>query len=488
MLKLNKKKLLNLLVPTALFLTAFLWKYINAGSRDICLDEPFTIFHAQDSLKNILLLPTQDEPNPPLFMIILHYWIKLFGNGPFSVRVIPIFFNALTTIFLYFAGKKFGGFWSGIIASGLFLFSTYHFFFGGETRAYSMLSCATAATLYFYLSVVKNPEKKINTIALIIANLFLVYSHYFGWFIIFAQFLAGFLYLKDKRGIRNLLISFGVTGILYIPMARILIKQFISSSTKGTWLGPPAKSEYINQIKWFLNSERGFITVIILIGLGILVTLITKTKPAKWKEVVVMFMWWFVPYSIMFFISEKIPMFTNRYILFTTIGLYTFIGSVIYLLYQKTRLLLPIITILVCGISFQKMETNNFAIREIKKSTDYTRTKFNSETLVLIFPQWANLGFTYYYNPELFNHIDNYYPLLRENKILPAWGLEDALSQIINIHHSRIIYFSNNAKTIDSSNSIFNYLDSAYFRTEEAQFKGGITVDVFDKIKEPDGK
>ncbi|MBN2820864.1 MAG: glycosyltransferase family 39 protein [Bacteroidales bacterium] len=481
MIKINKERLPDILIPSAFFLTAFLWKYINAGSRDICLDEPFTIFHAQESIKNILLLPTQDEPNPPLFMFILHFWIQLFGNGPFAVRVLPIFFNALTTVFLYFTGKKFFGIWSGIIASGLFLFSTYHFFFGGDTRAYSMLSCAAAASLYFFLSTLKNPDKKINTIALIISNLFLVYSHYFGLFIIFVQFLTSFLFLKEKKGIRNLWIAFGITGLLYIPMAGIILKQFIASSTKGTWLAPPAKTEFINQLKWFLNSENGFVWVIILIGIGIIVAIVTKVKPVKWKEIIVLFVWWIVPYSIMFFVSEKIPMFTNRYILFNTIGFYLFIGALINILYQKTKYLLPLISLGICAVSFNKMETQNFAVREIKKSTEYIHEKFTTESLIVIFPQWANLGFVYYFNPELFSHTDNYYSILRENGILSSWGLEDALSQIEPREHNRIIYYHNNAKTIDPSNSIYNYLDSLYIRVEEVQFEGGIIVDIFDK-------
>jgi hypothetical protein len=183
----------------------------------------------------------------------------------------------------------------------------------------------------------------------------------------------------------------------------------------------------------------------------------------------------------MFIVSEKIPIFTNRYLLFNTIGFYLFIGVVINTFYQKVKYLIPIISIIICGVSLQKMETNNFAIREIKKSTDYVQSKYSSESLVVIYPQWANLGFVYYFNPGLFSQTDNYYSVLRENRILSSWGLEDALSQINPREHNRIIYYHNNAKTIDPSNSIYNYLDSLYVHVEEAQFEGGINVDIFDK-------
>jgi mannosyltransferase len=482
MLKINKEKVLNFIIPMALFLTAFLWKFINAGDRDISLDEPFTIFHAHDSLKNILLLPLQDEPNPPLFMIILHFWIKIFGNGPFSVRAVPIFFNALTTVFLYFTGKKFFGIWSGIIASGLFIFSTYHFFFGSDTRAYSMLSCATAASLFYFLSTLKNPEKVSNLVALFIANFFLVYSHYFGWFIIFIQFISGILFLKDKKSIKRLLMVIIATAIIYIPMIKVLVTQFIASS-KGTWLTPPDRYEFINQLKWFMNSGRGLNIALIIIGIGVIVALVSKIKFDKWRELFVILMWWIIPYSIMFFISEKIPMFTNRYILFNSIGFYLFISSLVVLLFSKVKPVLPVIALILLVVSFSKLEQNNFVIKKVKEATDYTQTKVTENSLILIFPQWANLGFVYYFRPDLFTKVENYYSILQENKIIPAWGLKDARTSLSDFNHDRVIYYNTDATSIDPDNAIYNYLDSTYHQVDSAVFEGGIKVNIFDKMK-----
>ncbi len=375
---LSKEKLLYILIPIVLFLTAFIWKYVKIKYRDISLDEPFTIFHAQESIKDILLLPTKKEPNPPLFMAILHFWIKFFGIGPYSVRIVPIFFNALTTVFLFFTGKKFFGFWSGIIASGLFLFSTYHFFYGSDTRTYSMISCATAASLYYFLSTLKNPEKISNPAALLIANFFLVYGHYFGWFVIFMQFVLSFLYFKEKKAFKKVLAVIAGTVIIYIPMFKFLIKQFLRSS-KGTWVTPPPSSGFINQLKSFMNSRLGLNVVLIILGVGIIIGLITKIRNDKWKELLLVLLWWIVPYSTMFFISSKIPMFIDRYILFNTIGFYLFIGAAIYFLYNKTKLLLPLVVILVLWLSFSKMKTEKFCSKGSKECSKLCPGKHNRQ-------------------------------------------------------------------------------------------------------------
>ncbi|MDY0342400.1 MAG: hypothetical protein RBR28_02435 [Lentimicrobium sp.] len=46
----------NWAIPLLLFSVGFLWKLFFISHRDICLDEPFTIFHAQQSISHILAL------------------------------------------------------------------------------------------------------------------------------------------------------------------------------------------------------------------------------------------------------------------------------------------------------------------------------------------------------------------------------------------------------------------------------------------------
>ena len=54
-------------------------------------------------------------------MILTHFRIKPFGIGTYSVRFLPLLFNAFTVLFIYLAGKRFFGFWAGMIDSGMFV-------------------------------------------------------------------------------------------------------------------------------------------------------------------------------------------------------------------------------------------------------------------------------------------------------------------------------------------------------------------------------
>jgi hypothetical protein len=263
-------------------------------------------------------------------------------------------------------------------------------------------------------------------------------------------------------------------------MVKPLINRFLKSS-EGTWVQPPASSEYIQQLKLFMNSDIGFKILIGALAIGIIITIFFKKNNILWRETIVIFLWWFIPFSIMFLVSQKIPMFTNRYILFNTIGFYLFIGAAITTLYKNIRFLIPIIGITLLVVMFLKLKTQNLAVRETQKSANFIQSKINKNSSIIILPQWANLGFMYYFDRDIFMDHENYNSLLNKNKIFPAWGFQDAQRNIQKHCPGRIIYYQNNSKSVDPTNSILNYLDSAYIRTDSAYFQKGISVTIFEK-------
>jgi mannosyltransferase len=476
-MQINKQTFYNIYLPILLFFVAFCSKLFFITDRDICLDEPFTIYHAQFNILDILKLPTQNDPHPPFFTILIHFWIKIFGISPYSVRILPLFFNAFTVIFIYLIGKKTFNIASGVLASGLFILSTLHFYLGLETRTYSLLSLATAASLYFFLLLINNYENKKILFALILTNLVLVYSHYFGWFIVFVQFILSFMYLANKKIFRTLFVSTLFTGILYLPMMPVLIKQFFISS-KGTWFHPPSNFDYLGQFWWLLNSKLMFNFIILVLILGIIYFLILKSPKKISRELITLFLWWFIPITIMLLISAKMPIFNNKYISFNTIGLYIFIAVTINILYKKKYAYVIGGLMLILMFSQLQINSKDFYYREVKNAVNKVKSNINTNSIVLIYPYWSDLGFMYYFNRDIYHDFKDYDSLLLKNKIIRVWNIQDGIENIKKYKSNRIVYYQDGQI---GDNTIYNYLDSTYNRTDSTFYPQCINIGIFEK-------
>jgi len=475
-------KLLNIYIPALLFAIGFCWKLCFINARDISIDEPYSIFNAQKSVADILRIPAEGEPNPPLFMLLLHFWIKLFGIEALSARFLPLLFNSLTIPFLYFTGKRFFSFWTGIAASALFIFSTYHFYHGLEARTYSLLSLATASSLYFYLGFVQDTDNKKALAGLILSNLFLVYSHYFGWYVVFSQFLAGFFYVRSFKMFLRFQVPSIVTVIGFLPMVTIVLKQFRMSS-RGTWLEPPNPEDFSREFYFLLNHKEVFNVILYVLCIGLFFAIFMIIK-RKWKGfntgVPVLLIWWLVPYAIMFLISPRLPMFNSRYILFNTIGLFLFIPALVSLLYQKNKYLEPVagLVIIIFMYIHLRVLPKDFAYREWKKSIEFVKSNENIGSIIVIFPKWTDYMFAYHYDRKLFAGYQEFDQNLVKRRIYRVWGTQDAESVLAANPGSRVIYLQDGG--IKPGDEIIRMLDSVYFKPDHRFYPQTINIRIYD--------
>jgi len=471
----------NIFLPFLIFIISFFWKLCYIKVPYVWFDETGMIFNAQHDLRYIIQLPARWEANPPLFMLIVHFWIKIFGISPESIRIIPLLFNSLTAVVMYLIGRKFFSFWSGIMAAGIFMFSTYHFYFALETRPYSMVSLETALSLFFFLSLINNYKSRKHLIALILINTLLIYTHYFGWFVILTEFILSWCYLGNRTLFKKLLLSMLITGILFIPITPSVFKMFLlKNESSGNLPDPPANSEYLQQLFYFLNNR--YIVVFFLLAMlaGIIITLKLKTFKENYRKIIILFFWWFIPYTLMFCISKKIPMFTDRYILFNSIGLYLFVVITINYLFQGQKKYF--IGLLFLILMFYQLNPVSWhcCYSLAQNSMDSIKKKADEKSIVIIYPFYNSPQFVYYYNKDFLKNIDKYDSLLEKNRIFPVRTLEKAKEKLNKYKGYRVIY-----SQYYTDKKIYNYLDSTYTKTDSIFYTQCLDISVFEPYKTP---
>ncbi|HUX54067.1 MAG TPA: glycosyltransferase family 39 protein [Williamwhitmania sp.] len=473
------------LIFIGLFAFSSIWKWLFISYRDICIDEPFTLFHSQGGIVDIWNLSSQNEPNPPLFMLIEHYVIQLFGLSAMAVRLPSVIFSSLTGGFIFLIGKKLFSSQVGIVAALLMIFSSQHFYYGAEARTYALLYMAAAASVYFFFCFAENPQNRRYFWSLILANMVMVYSHYFGWLVIFSEALVVLLMWKNKSLLRSWLLNTALQVLFYAPMWIVMIRQLLISG-KGTWVQPPHIRDFYIEMAGMVNGIVAFTLIIILIAAVIIYHFyVSPGQRVLTRNHLYLLVLFIVPYSLLFMVSFKIPMFLARYFLFVSVSFYLLLTALIWSFSRqigKWRLV-PLLLLLVIALSSLKVLSKKVYYREVRKAVAYTDELKRGATLIIIHPNPAQLEYAYYNNRKAFTNPAEFDSLMRSDNILPIWGLNELKEHISEFSFQRIIYFQDGSSFYDSNNEVYHYLDSAYSRVDNKFFPECLNVSAFDVKK-----
>jgi uncharacterized membrane protein len=300
-------------------------KSIYLTDYNIDLDEPFTLYHSQQSLKELWAM-FKWENNPPLYFFVLHFWIKLFGVGVLSARILPMLFGALAAGMVYKLGAKFLSKKIGLVAALIFTFSNIMIKEAHDCRVYTLLVLLTVASMYLYMSLIKERRNKKYLFALTIVNILLVYSHFLAFLVIGLQcFYLLVIPIIRKRILKQYAISIVLTFLAYLPYAAIFIFRFFETSDNG--INQPPLSAVSVYATFFETFGNGFLTtnIFILLTIAFLIYILIKREKLTIYEIILTG-WFFVLYLISFIVSLKFPILTTpRYLIFIVPGFFFFI-------------------------------------------------------------------------------------------------------------------------------------------------------------------
>jgi mannosyltransferase len=464
----NKPNYSKFVFPSFVFILNVLIKISFIQSRDLALDEPFSIYYGQMDLKSIVEM-LYNENNPPLHFFILHFFIKFFGIGTFSVRLPSLIFSAFTAVVIFRIGNKFFSQLTGITASLIFTFSTMHIFFSHEARAYPLFCLLTASSLYFFLSIVQNPSNKRNFIWLFICNLLLIYSHYFGFFVLFIEVFSLLITENRKLIWKRMFLMMALVMICYIPMLVIFLHRLGVSTGNGTWVAKPDITELYGNLNRFLNDRYNTAVLILIFIVGVILlvkqkNLIRVTNQLNANSYFKIILVWFVaPYLIMFLASYKYPMFIDRYILYTSIPFYITVAILINHLYERPFFLKLAIMVFLLGQVYT-IEINPNNNRRIKDVVTITKALQSSSSTTLIAPDYAFMGFCYYYNRDYFKQGHNALNMLNQDRIYAVKSLDSANNLLENRKNKKapLVYVQAGSEFCDPNNEIFKLISNQY--------------------------
>jgi len=466
-----------------ILVTNLILKILFVTNNDIANDEPFSIFHAQMPLQEIVSILKQGN-NPPLYEIFLHFWIKIFNISAFWVRLPSVIFSSFTAVVIFIVIKKLFQYKEAVTAAFIFTFSTTHFYFAHEARTYPLFVLLSVISLLYFIKFFQEKNLR-NLVVLVFVNTLLLYSHYFAFFVILNQCLGLIVLPFSMKKLRMFLIGFTVSLLLFSPLLFAFINQFFLTVSKGTWVESPHWTHYYGFINIFLNSKYNTLSFIMVLVTMFFVHIKNngvhiKQLTNKNRHLILMLLWFLCPYTLMFVASFHAPMFIERYLLFTSVFLYMALSIILWRF--QTSVFLKRLLISICLLMmpmFIDLKPSNK--RNIKETVNYIKNLKSTDDIVFVCPDYSYFNFAYYYSTDIFKDHVNSLSHLQEEQIYPISSLDDIYSILESNTHQRIIYLQAGSEFVDPQNNILSFLKQRYNFIKTRDFFEIYSVSLFEK-------
>lgn len=294
----------------------------NILTRGFWGDEAWTALISQLPWPD-LVKTTAADFHPPLYYSIIHFWILAFGSGEVTIRLVSLVFWMLAGLVAYLFARTLKLSLSLSLVATLFvLFNPFIFQFAFEARNYTLFVFLSMASMWQFHKLTKihrtGSEIRRNGFAYILLTTLGLYTHYYMFFVVMAQYLFILLFRRDLWK-RFLLFSF-LFFLLYLPWLPFFFSQ-AKSVAGGYWIGPIGLGTIAGgALVLFLGEQRTPLTYVLpLLFFFYFVSgwqVVAKAKKLLTPETALFVFWIVIPFVTPLLISLVRPIFFYRYLVF----------------------------------------------------------------------------------------------------------------------------------------------------------------------------
>jgi mannosyltransferase len=194
------------------------------------IDEGIAVGIASHDLADIPVLLRQDG-SPPLYYLLLHGWLTLFGDGEAAARALSLVFAAITVPVSWWAGTAVAGGRAGVIAAALAAGCPLLSYYGQEARMYTLVALLSVVAAAAFV--------RGRRVTLTIALVLLLYTHTWGRFLAAALAVVWLgLWRTGRAAGRDGALVAAAVAVLYAPWAPSLVFQVLH--TGAPWSVSPS--------------------------------------------------------------------------------------------------------------------------------------------------------------------------------------------------------------------------------------------------------
>jgi len=270
--------------------------------------------HAFSAIPGVL----RQDGSPPLYYLLLHVWMDVFGRSETAVHWLSLTAALLTIPSAMWAGWSLWGKRAGYTGAVLCSLVPFLTAYGEEARMYALMALLALLTSAFFLHAFVY-RRRGYIAAFAIGQALMLYTHSWGIFFGVGAFLAlAYLWwIAPKPERRGLLVdgalAFGGAAVLYLPWVPTLLYQ--SAHTGAPWANKPRFGVPIQIARDVLGGYGPAVGLLLVGGFGLAVLLGARRARGdrERQSVFVLAGIALVTLSLAWLLSQVSPAWASRY-------------------------------------------------------------------------------------------------------------------------------------------------------------------------------
>ena len=350
------------------------------------------------------------DVHPPLYFMLLHGWIALFGDSLVSIRSLSVL-PGIATVFL--------GIWlvwlvasqrAALLAGLLLALLPTAVRYSQEVRMYSLMGlwliAATIALVYW----VKAPRKSRYPVLYTVLMAAAFYTHYFSAFCVMAHWLylllsgrsTGWLIRRPAWWLANIAIV-----LLFLPWLPGLMDllQHMDELKSGGDVGwePAVDARSLPAMTWqLLIQDEGdnlpwplfWLAPLALLG-GVTGMAVRDSSPHKFITLIVIYT--LLPILTIYAVSFISPLFIERYVMFAALGLPLLVAIAVDHLFKRKRALAIALLSLFVGTELLGLRSNFSSDADhFDRLVEHVNQQFKPGDRIVVSDLFWYFSFVYY--------------------------------------------------------------------------------------------
>lgn len=454
-----------IILIAAVFVSLGIRSY-SIEQKNLWFDEVYSWKISQGDIVQIVS-ETSGDIHPPLYYVILKWWISIFSDSIFSMRMLSVLSGVISVVFVYLIARLFLTDRLQIIFVLLmYAFSPLNIFYSQEVRMLNLNLFLCLIGVYCFFRFLEEPVLKF-ALPYVLATILSLYTHYFAFLILLAEViivLMNFFFRgKDRHTVSMFTICFVVVNILYLPWYPTFFRQVAKGQPWRTMQSLPELGsslfKFFNEL--FMSQYYGFepvkvyylanLTGMLLIVLltYFLFRLFNKSNFYKDKKFYIT-LFFFIPLAIAILISSRQSIVFSRYL--SIIVPYFCITIVLFSFsFFKKKIAMAVMAALTLLNAYGAVIyfNNDYKNNDYRRVISYVEKNFSESDKIIVEPHFMGWVFNY--------HILHSDSKLARPEIL-GWNINMQLDSLKKRSDLNRVWFITDYSSLDSGK--YSFLDS----------------------------